>query len=918
MECPDPEELARFADGLVTGEAREALRAHADGCASCREVLVTLARSSGPPTEAGALAVPTGDGERPRRGDLIGRYVVLDARGAGGMGLVMSAHDNQLDRNVALKLVRPDLEEKGGAEKTRARLLREAQLMARVRHPNVVTIYDVGTLGERVFIAMELIDGVTLRAWLRERRRSEREICAVFVQAGRGLAAAHAAGVVHRDFKPDNVLIDVKGDAHVMDFGLAWSVAVNDDVSAPGTEGTPAYMAPEQLRGGAIDARTDQFAFCVALYEALTGQRPFQGTDRLKAPVMPPHLPQRLALALTRGLSATGADRFESMEPLLEALQPRSRASWWLGLGAAAAVVAAAGATFVLARQENDCAKAPRRLAQVWDAARRDEVRRAFAATGVTFAGPAFESAAAALDRRTGEWRAAFERTCESGATEALRSRQRACLDARLGEVDALTQLFVRADPSVVEHAAEAAAHLKSPASCLTGDALTTLPLPDEPGRRAAIAQVRLELAKAEVLQHAGRTQAALDAARAAITRAKQTKYPPVEAEAWLQVVEPLRDQGHADEARAALDEATVAAEAGRHFEALLKIAVKHVRVVDSAHTDEADGWIRRAEASLEQTPNLEVKAELDSVVAVLRLGQRRTGAALERSAAARAFYEAEGRAADALGERHIAALAQRARGNATGAVAELQPLLADYEKVLGPTHPRTQHVLVHLAEARLDLGDVPRALEDLGDVRLAEAQLTPSWAAMRSRLEGDGRRMQGRLTEAEAAYRRALELAPTNPQPRLRLAAALREQGRLADAATELEAATTQLVKTHGALSGPVAVAQLERAQLELARGSVHEADVLAGDAITKLNVFIEDAAAPEHIEGLLTTSRIALAASDPARAAVDARVVLERVPERSVQAARAKVRLGLPEGVARLRELGLFPLEQGTLSGR
>jgi len=920
MECPDPEELARFADGLVTGGPREEIAKHVDGCASCREVLVTLVRTSRPETPQGVITMPQAAEDRPRRGDVIGRYVVLDARGAGGMGLVLSAHDNQLDRNVALKLVRPDLEEKGGAEKTRERLLREAQLMARVRHPNVVTVYDVGTLGERIFIAMELVEGVTLREWLKAKPRTPDEICGVFVQAGRGLAAAHASGVVHRDFKPDNVLVDANGGAHVMDFGLAWSDAMLAGAAPRSGEGTPAYMAPEQLAGAGpseIDPRTDQFAFCVALYEALTGARPFTGVDRTKPPAMPHGLPARVAAALTRGLRYRPADRFPTMEPLLDALAPRSLRSLWLGLAAAAAVLAAAGLTFALARPASDCDHPQERLAGVWDDERRAQVQRAFAGTKASFAAPAFASAAAALDRRTGEWVAALESACKSGAGEETRSRQRACLEARLGELKALTELFVRADASVVEHAAEAAARVRGPASCLSGDALTALPLPDDPARRTAIAQVRLKIAESGVLHHAGRLVTAIEAARAAVAMARATKYPPVEAEAWLQLVEPLRDHGEYEEARKALDEASVAAEAGRHFDALLMVAVKHVRVVDGAHSEEADGWIRRAEAALEQTPRPEVKAELDSVVAVLRLGQRRTREALERSASALRWFEAEGRVADALGERHLAALAERARGRPARAVELLAPLLADYEKVLGPTHPRTVHVRVHLAEARLDLGEAAAALEALEDAALvAPEELTPPWVSMRQRLQGDALRMLGRTGEAIAAYLKSSQGVPSGSGvPRVRLAAALRDAGRLDEAEANLKLAAEYLGRVLGTANLPLELARLELAELKLARGSAAEADAAARPALESLERLIEDPAAPERIEALLTASRTAAAAGDRERAAALAKRVLALVPERSVQAARAQVRLGLPEGAARLKELGLFPQEQGTL---
>ncbi len=211
----------------------------------------------------------------------------------GGMGVVYAAHDSELDRRVAIKLLRRDAST--AADVSRARLMREAQAMARLSHANVIDIYEIGSFGEHLFVVMELIDGVTLREWLRLAPRSWREIVRVFVAAGDGLAAAHRAGIVHRDFKPDNVLISTSGRICVTDFGLARINAheVEASVSSPvgprdselaaapdhtyagRLVGTPAYMAPEQMRGEPTDARADVFAFCAALYEALYGVRPY-------------------------------------------------------------------------------------------------------------------------------------------------------------------------------------------------------------------------------------------------------------------------------------------------------------------------------------------------------------------------------------------------------------------------------------------------------------------------------------------------------------------------------------------------------------------------------------------------------------------------------------------------------------------
>ncbi|MBA2543935.1 MAG: serine/threonine protein kinase, partial [Deltaproteobacteria bacterium] len=244
-------------------------------------------------------SAPGVEPERLERGTALGRYIVIDVLGEGGMGVVYSAYDPELDRKVAIKLLQARPDSSAGSQGTSGQtwLLREAQAMARLSHPNVIAVHDVGTLsGHRVFIAMEQVDGVTLRVWLRDKVRPWREVIQIMTAAGTGLAAAHASGLVHRDFKPDNVLVDNNGRVRVMDFGLARLhpdetgerldrqsdalIEARSPLSAPltiaGTViGTPAYMAPEIGDGMLADARSDQFSFGVALYEALYRGRPF-------------------------------------------------------------------------------------------------------------------------------------------------------------------------------------------------------------------------------------------------------------------------------------------------------------------------------------------------------------------------------------------------------------------------------------------------------------------------------------------------------------------------------------------------------------------------------------------------------------------------------------------------------------------
>ncbi|WP_224240486.1 protein kinase domain-containing protein [Hyalangium gracile] len=359
--CPDENALASFASGALAGPSATGVEAHLDSCADCRALVAAVAaEQSGPsmgslPTrlDTGTATWPTPREEPPLRpGAVLGRYVISRVLGVGGMGVVYAAEDPRLGRKVALKLLRSTLADAGERQ---ARLLREAQAMASLSHPNVLPVFDLGTEGGQVFLAMELVEGPTLAGWLRDRQRPWRQVLGLFLEAGRGLAAAHRAGLVHRDFKPANVLVGADGRPRVTDFGLVRMEAAEEPAGmlalAAGAEpsltragavpGTPAYMSPEQLAGRPVDARGDQFSFCVALYEALYGLRPFAADApaehrwTLRRPERGPRLPRAVKAALARGLALEPGERFASMDALLEALSraPAPRGRWWaLGL----------------------------------------------------------------------------------------------------------------------------------------------------------------------------------------------------------------------------------------------------------------------------------------------------------------------------------------------------------------------------------------------------------------------------------------------------------------------------------------------------------------------------------------------------------------------------------------------------------
>jgi len=363
----------------VEGDARQAVEEHLADCSDCRAVLANVAGVAPAPTPSSEAPWIEDAGDRVLApGTRVGRYVIEAFIGQGAMGTVYGAHDPDLDRKVAVKLLRAESLSDAARQRMRARLLREAKAMARLSHPEVITVYDVGTFGDQLFVAMEHIAGCTLRTWRAAQHRSYPEIMTVYERAGSGLAAAHEAGLVHRDFKPDNVLIGRDGRVRVMDFGLARSEDGADGSAKPSPTddklderrevttltrtgallGTPAYMAPEQLRGHAASSRSDVFSFCVSLYEALYGERPFAGTTvvelqsaiergQVRPPPIMTRVPGWVHAQLMQGLRPSPDARFASMRALLDAF--RSAHTTARRRKGAAAAAGAAGLGLLLA-----------------------------------------------------------------------------------------------------------------------------------------------------------------------------------------------------------------------------------------------------------------------------------------------------------------------------------------------------------------------------------------------------------------------------------------------------------------------------------------------------------------------------------------------------------------------------------------
>ncbi|MDC0670273.1 serine/threonine-protein kinase [Nannocystis radixulma] len=605
------------------------------------------------------------------RGTSIGRYVVLSKIGSGGMGVVYAAYDPELDRKVALKLLRVDPRVSEPNVDARTRLLREAQALARLSHPNVVAVHDVGAVGERVWLAMEFVEGHTLGEWGESAARSWRDVVDVMLRAGQGLAAAHASGLVHRDFKPDNVMVAHDGRVRVMDLGLARvrpehgmnePVAASDGVvGAPGEPrllarvtvqgtvlGTPAYMAPEQFHDAEVDAAADIFAFCVTFWEALYGERPFPGATlaelvanvtagKLRPPPRGRRVPAWLRRVLERGLAVAPQQRWLSMQALLTALdrgRARRRRLALLIVGAVALGLGA-GLFLNLTQLARSCAGAQAQLAEVWDTSRREAVQRAFFATHVSFAPDTWTRTEAVLDEHARRWQEMFTDACvahrqgEQSST-ALDLRM-VCLQRRRSEFAALLDVFAEADAQTVSNAVQAASSLPSITTC--GDLSTLLDeqrrlgIPADPTVAASVELLRTRLAHVEALEHAGQIQRGIDAATTVIFAAQALGYEPLLAEALFRRGSLLIVSGPAEAAEVDLWQSIVIAMRSGHEELQARALVKDLFVLgyQLAEPNAAERAIQSATAMVTRVaPDSLLAAELRNNIAAVRANQGR------------------------------------------------------------------------------------------------------------------------------------------------------------------------------------------------------------------------------------------------------------------------------------------------------
>ena len=701
-------------------------------------------------------------GERP--GATIGRYVIVSRLGEGSMGMVYLAYDPKLDRRVALKVLRRRVRSSRATEERQQRLRREAMAMAQLSHANVVTVHDVGVADGRVFLAMDYLEGQTLRDWLDGKRRPWNQVLRKLVYAGQGLAAAHAAGVIHRDFKPENVLVGNDGSVKVMDFGLArpragperssgvtevhrsskraaeaaevaeppptepepdpddaeadddprdwWKAEGQVDLTRSGEVlGTPSYMAPELFDGGEANAATDQFAFCVALWEALYGVRPFAGETmaalafntkrgQITSPPRRAGVPAWLGRLVRRGLSTEPDRRWPSMQVLLDALVQGAgrRRVQRAGLVAVGLVVLGGGLSYALVPPSEPCRGGRDRMQEVWNDDRVATITGAFEATGAAYAGEALVRARQRLDDYAEAWVSTYTEVCEATAVHARQSPEEldqriACLDARLAELDALLQVLGEADKRVAEHAAQAASALRSPTTCAAEELDDPEADDADPERKQVRQDLRARMLRAEALERAGRYDDAAALAQEIAAEAELHGQSDLHGEALVQLG--VAEDGAGDYATASehLRQAYFVANAQGLDLVSAKAALALVTTegIHLVHGDEGFSWARHAEAALQRgDPKSPLWGRYHAALGSLHL-QR-----FELSDARAHVEQALQLERAALGEDHervallltYLGIVLEQSGQSEGAVASFEQAIEIHKRALGPRHP--------------------------------------------------------------------------------------------------------------------------------------------------------------------------------------------------------------------------------------
>jgi eukaryotic-like serine/threonine-protein kinase len=805
--------MLAFLEGGLPDLRRAVVETHLESCVSCAD-LATWAAADMVNNEREKT---TGDARPEGRafldqlspGSKVGQYQILGMVGRGGMGEVYAAYHPDLDRRIALKVV---YETGADTDERRGRLLREARAIARLSHPNVVIVHDAGVVGDLVFIAMEFIEGETLDAWLRSAPRTWRQILDVFVAAGHGLAAAHAAKIIHRDFKPQNVMIAKDGSVRVMDFGLAR--LVHEDLErvpvgkgfdesahrAPATVtktgallGTPAYMAPEQFQRHPADELSDQFSFCVALHEALYGARPVLThlqTDSYASVPMDDEsrAPRRTSPPLwfrnivQRGLSTDPAARWGSMEELSRALTRDPTAGRRIRLLIAGATIGIAAAAVSLARTHQPatllCLGGTERMAEVWETVpagpRREAARQAFVATGLDDAADTWQRVAAQLDRYASLWLRTYRDACEAThvrgeqSVEALDLRM-ACLNDSRGSLRALVKVLATArDRKTLDHAVDAVNDLPGLDRCSD---LKRLSAAIEPPANTLISRqvesLHRQAATARAFYDTGSDRIAVEQGRALVAQARALGYRPILAEllgmlGTFEIGDGLPEAERTQEEAIWLSLTTHQYEIAAEAAALLSAEVGY----ESHRPQEGERWARLAFALLDGMGggSDRIRAWVLNSQSAMRLAEGRLaeGMALNDQAMALKSKSLPPNHPDIAQSLLTQGECLHAQGDDAGALRAATRAVDIFVRAYGPNGPSVGQALSNRGEYLMALGRLEEALTDFRDgLRKWELHMGPDHQFLGYPLTGMGEALLAlkRPSAALAPLERALRI---------------------------------------------------------------------------------------------------------------------------------------------------------------
>ena len=773
-----------------------------------------------PPTDAegGVDRAPDPD-EGPQPGSSIDRYLVIDELGRGGMGRVLRVYDPRLQREIALKLLRPNALD----AESETRLVREARAMAQLNHPNVVAVYDV-EVGKRngVVLAMELVPGGDLRRWLRAEPRPWREVIARFVAAGRGLSAAHHVGLLHRDFKPSNVLLGNADRVQVTDFGLArlagssmssegYSGSPEDivaswaaDVTQAGTVvGTPGYMSPEQHEGGELSAATDQFSLCIAIWEGLCGERPYRETGeqlceaKRRGPPPWPNgtgVPRHVADAVRRGLAPDHRERWPSIDALLTELQrdPGRRRRHVLGV---AVVVAVGGGIWGAQRWERSergsaCEQKGAAIVEAWNPDVAAEIEVLVTGTDVSYAQDSWERARPRLDAWVEAWRDASVLVCrratvEQNLVDTAATAAERCLTEQRRSLAGLLRQLETPDRTTVTRFATAVAALPDPRRCYDERWLANrAPIPQDEALAEQVDAVHLELTEVASLAAAAEHDRALALAQELQARSESIDWLPLRAAVAYQLGMIHARRAEPKDARVWFERAFFEATESGYDELALRASTSLIRTVGYtlALPDEADRWRQQSEAlsrRLQVTDSL-LGASTRTAVGLLLSTSGQWALALAQYTAALEVWESS------VGPTHprIASVLSNmgavhsARGDHELSLSAFNRALVIRQEIYGEAHPITADAWSNIGAAAYVAGALEHALEaHLQALAIRKQSLRPGHPDLGATLNNIAnlRSDEGNHEEAVRLYESALKIkrdamGPTHPEVGLAL----------------------------------------------------------------------------------------------------------------------------------------------------